>query len=180
MTDHKQDFGQIFGPAIGLIDRLTGWGSLLSALCLLGILVLMMMEIVARNLFGSSFDFTWDIAGYLMGACFTLALAGAMKNGLHVRVTALLDALPARAAHLIEMAACLVAVAICAVIATAFVQLAWLSWTRDTTSATAIRVPLVYPQAVLAAGTVLMTLQCIAQALRLLRGERLSVAEAIE
>lgn len=170
----------IFDPVIGIIDRLTDWGSSASALCLLGILFLMMMEIIARNVFGTSFEFSWDIAGYLMGGCFTLALAGAMKGGLHVRVTAFLDVLSPRMAHLVELATCFVALIICVMVATSFVQLAYLSGVRGTTSATAVRIELVYPQSMLALGTVLMTLQCVAQLLRMMRGERLSSAEAIE
>ncbi len=58
--------------------------------------------------------------------------------------------------------------------------MAVLSGQRGSTAATTFRVPLVYPQAVLAAGAVLLTLQCLAQVLRLLRGEALTSGPGLE
>ena len=48
------------------------------------------------------------------------------------------------------------------------------------TAATTFRMPLVYPQAVLATGAVLLTLQCLAQVLRLLRGESMATGPGLE
>lgn len=169
-----------FAHLIAAIDGLTLAGSYVAALCLLAILVLVMAEIITRNLFASSLDFTWDVSGYLMGASFMLASAGAMKGGLHVRVTALTDLLPAGAARLVDMAACLVGLVICVLLSRAFIEQAWLSGVRGTMSSTAFRAPLVYPQVVLAFGAVMLTLQCLAQFLRVATGEKLALAEGIE
>ncbi|HEY0275615.1 MAG TPA: TRAP transporter small permease [Paenirhodobacter sp.] len=176
----SQTSSRRFHLVIAAIDRLTDLGSLVAALSLLAILGLIMAEIVARNLLGMSFDFTWDLSGYLMGACFMLACAGAMRGGIHVRVTAIPEMLPRRAARLLDFAACLVGLVICVTLSRAFIELAWLSGSRGTMSATTFRMPLVYPQAVLAFGAVLMTLQCLAQLLRLSRGEKLALAEGID
>ena len=51
---------------------------------------------------------------------------------------------------------------------------------RGSTAATTFRMPLVYPQAVLATGAVLLTLQCLAQVLRLLRGESMATGPGLE
>lgn len=58
---------------------------------LLGILGLILAEIFTRNFLASSLHFSWDLAGYLMGACFLLGCGSAMKAGSHVRVTALIE-----------------------------------------------------------------------------------------
>lgn len=169
-----------FDRIIAAIDWLTRLGSALAAFSLLAILVLIVVEIAVRNFFRMSFDFTWDLSAYLMGACFMLACAGAMRGGIHVRVTALLEVLPPRAARAIDIAACLVGLFICILLSRAFIEMAWLSGVRGTMSATTFRMPLVYPQAVLSFGAVLLTLQCFAQLLRLARGEKLSLAEGID
>lgn len=169
-----------FRNIIRPIDWLTDLGSIAAALCLMMILILVMAEIVARNVFSAALDFTWDISGYLMGACFMLAAAGAMSRGVHVRVTALVEVLPPRAARLTTFAACAMGILICIALSRALVDMAWMSGVRGTMSATSFRVPLVWPQAALAAGSVMLTLQCIAQFLRLIRGEDIARSEGIE
>lgn len=169
-----------FSGIITPIDKLTDVGGFLAGLCLLGILILISAELFWRNVLSKSLHFSWDLAGYLMGACFLLGCAAAMKNGAHVRVTALTEALPPRLARGCEIASSAVALAICAALSWALIDMAWLSGQRGSTAATAWRVPLVWPQSVLAVGAVLMTLQCVAQILRVLRGEQLTSGMGLE
>ncbi len=169
-----------FNRTLAAIDGLTGIGGFLGALSLLGILVLITAELISRNLFGYSLHFSWDLAGYLMGACFLLASASAMKGGSHVRVTALVEALPRAVGRLLDLFACLVGLAICCYLAWALIEMAWQSGQRGSTAATSFRVPLVYPQGALALGAVILTLQCVAQILRQLRGEPMATGPGLE
>jgi TRAP-type C4-dicarboxylate transport system permease small subunit len=162
------------------IDRLTDIGGLLGAISLLGILVLIFSQIVSRNIFSHSIHFSWDLAGYFMGTCFLLTCGSALKAGSHVRVTALLEALPGRCARLVELLSCALGLAICMFLTWALVEMAWLSGLRGSTAATSFRVPLVYPQVALATGAAILTLQCIAQFLRLLRGEPMATGSGLE
>lgn len=169
-----------FARIIQPIDALTDACGTLAALSLLGILGLILAEIVTRNFLGSSLHFSWDMAGYLMGACFLLGCASAMKAGTHVRVTALIETSSPTVARLIEVVSTVVALTFCAALSWALIDMAVLSGQRGSTAATTFRMPLVYPQAVLALGAVVMTLQCLAQVLRLLRGEPLSTGPGLE
>ncbi|MGN0934714.1 TRAP transporter small permease [Falsigemmobacter intermedius] len=169
-----------FRRTLAVIDGLTDAGGILSALCLLGILFLIGAEIFSRNLLSYSLHFSWDLAGYLMGGCFLLGCASAMKGGSHVRVTALIEALPGSMLRVMELASCLVGLVICAFLTWALAEMAWLSGLRGSTAATSFRVPLVWPQSVLALGAALMTLQCLGQLLRLTRGEALSGGAGLE
>ena len=171
---------QRFSRVIDPIDDLTSLGNGLAALCLLGIFVLIAGEIFLRNILGFSLSFSWDVAAYLMGACFMLAAASALKSGSHVRVTAIAEMLPLRGARLIEMAACLIGLAISIALCHALIEMAFLSHQRGSTSASVIRTPLVWPQAVIAIGAVLLCLQMVAQCLRLLRGEALTTGPGLE
>jgi TRAP-type C4-dicarboxylate transport system permease small subunit len=177
MTDRPS---QRFNRAIAAIDWLTDLGGLAGALSLLGIFVFIGGEIVSRNIFGVATHFSWDMAGYLMGTCFLFSCAAAMKGGSHVRVTALLEIVPRGLARVLELFSCIVGFAICIMLSWALIDMAWLSGLRGSTAATAFRVPLVYPQSALAAGAVLLTLQCAAQFLRLKRGEELTTGPGLE
>ncbi len=159
---------------------LTGIGNLIAGLCLLVILLIILSEIICRNLLGISLSFAWDYAAYLMGIAFLFSAASAMKNGGHVRVTALTEALPLRLARLLDIIACVIGFACCVALASAMTDMALVSLQRGSTSSTVLRTPLIYPQAALAIGAVLLAVQCFAQFLRLLRGEALAIGEGIE
>ncbi|MCJ8140869.1 TRAP transporter small permease subunit [Falsirhodobacter halotolerans] len=162
------------------IDALTAGGNLLSALCLLAIFGFVGAEIVMRNLAGVSVSFSWDVAAYLMGACFLLASASALRAGTHVRVTALAEVLPPRAAWALDLAAGVIGLAVTVLLVWALGQMAWLSGMRGSTSPGVVRIPLVVPQGVLTLGAALLCLQMAAQVLRVLSGERLAVSEGLE
>ncbi len=97
-----------FGCIISTIDFLTGIGGYAAALSLLGILGLILAEIFTRNFLASSLHFSWDLAGYLMGACFLLGCGSAMKAGSHVRVTALIEISSPIVGRVLEIASTLV------------------------------------------------------------------------
>ncbi len=167
-------------PLIRAIDGLTAWGNVLSALCLLAIFLLVGAEILMRNLAGVSIAFSWDVSAYLMGACFLLASASALKAGSHVRVTALTEALPPRGAWALDLAAAVIGLIVAALLVWALGQMAWLSGLRGSTSPGVVRIPLVLPQAMLTVGAMLLFLQMIAQVVRVGAGERLTAGKGLE
>ncbi|MTH66203.1 TRAP transporter small permease subunit [Paracoccus sp. DK608] len=163
-----------------MIDGLTAAGNLISALCLLAIFGLVAAEIVMRNLMGISISFSWDVSAYLMGACFLLAAASALKGGSHVRVTALTELLPPRGAWALDFAAAVIGLAVTVLLVWSLGQMAWLSGTRGSTSPGVVRIPLVLPQGILTVGAVLLFLQMVAQVMRVWSGERLTNGEGLE
>lgn len=171
---------QTFDAIIVPINALTRLANLVAGLALLMILCLITAEIISRNLLGHSLSFSWDYAAYAMGAAFMMGAADALRNGAHVRVTALLETVPHAVSRVLEFGACLAGLATCVVLAWALSEMAWLSFQRGSTSATVMRTPLVWPQSLVALGAIILTLQCLAQLLRLARGERLAEGAAIE
>lgn len=169
-----------FSAVIGPIDWLTGAGNLLSGLCLLGIFGLIAVEIAVRNLLGMTIGFSWDVAAYLMGACFMLAAASALKAGVHVRVTAVQEMLGPKGAWRLDLFAAVFGLVIAVALAWALIEMAWISGKRGSASASAYRIPLVWPQALVASGAALLALQALAQVLRMLRGEALSQGPGLE
>lgn len=156
------------------IDGLTAGCAVLAALCLAGIFVLIMAEVIARNLVGTSVAFSWDYASYMMGGVFMLAAAAALKSGAHVRVTVLREPLSEAGRRGLDLTACLVGIAAVGLLLWSVSSMAWLSAERGSTSATVVRTPLWIPQAVVAAGAFVFLLQMLAQALRVVCGQSLS------
>lgn len=76
----------------GILDLIYTAGGVLAALCLLGILLIIMLQMSARW-FGEVFPGSTDYAGYLMAAASFFAFAYALNHGAHIRVSIVLNAL---------------------------------------------------------------------------------------
>ena len=72
-----------------LLDRLYLYSGILAAICLVCILLLIVMQMLARWT-GEMLPGTTDYAGYFMAASSFFAFAYALNNGSHIRVNMLL------------------------------------------------------------------------------------------
>lgn len=80
------------GPLRRGLDALYDASAAISALCLVGILTVIVAQMVARWL-GITFPGATEYAGYLMAAASFLAFAHTLNRGGHIRVTLFLDKL---------------------------------------------------------------------------------------
>lgn len=102
-----------------------------------------------------------EICGYLLSGASFLALAGTLKAGAHIRVTLVLAALSERARRYVELWAFSFA-AVCAGYMTGHLaNFAWVSFRFSEVSPGVIRVPLAYPQAVMALGALILTIALV-------------------
>lgn len=85
-----------------LLDGLYTAAGVLAALCLIVILVLIVIQMVARWT-GEVFPGAPDYAGYAMAAASFLAFANALNKGSHIRVSILLNAVGERARFYLEV-----------------------------------------------------------------------------
>jgi TRAP-type mannitol/chloroaromatic compound transport system permease small subunit len=166
-----------------LLDQLytaTLWAS---ALCLCAIALLVGAQLAGRLLDGAlalvhlpRTDFVIlslnEISGYLLAAASFLALAGTLKAGAHIRVTMVLAAVSERTRHFIEIWAFGFAAVACGYMTWYFANFAWVSWRFHEVSNGVIRVPLVYPQAVMAFGVMMLTIALIDELVAIVRGGR--------
>lgn len=167
---------------VDLISLLGGW---LAAACIGAILVLIVAEVLARNLLNYSIDFAWEFSAYFMGAAFMLGAGHALRAGAQIRVNLLLENAPRPIAMTIDLLATLVGIVVTAYLTYALADMTWLSWTRNSRSVQPSDLPLWIPQLSLAVGALLLTLQTAARLGRLLRGEpgddtRLRIGQDIE
>ena len=157
-TPAKRSAPDPVGRVLDGVDRLSDWGAWASVLCIVGILVLIVGEVAARNILNKSIDFAWEFSSFLMGAAFMLGAAYSLRTGAQIRVMAVLDNVPPRARHALDLFATLCAAIAVAYLTCALAQLAWLSFTRGSRSDKSSELPLWIAQAPLALGAALLTL----------------------
>lgn len=85
-----------------LLDGLYMLAGILAALCLIVILLLIVVQMLARWT-GEVFPGAPDYAGYAMAAASFLAFANALNKGSHIRVSILLNAVSERSRYILEV-----------------------------------------------------------------------------
>ncbi|MCM2252587.1 MAG: TRAP transporter small permease [Ramlibacter sp.] len=166
-----------------MIDRLSRqYGRLLAALALVGcaILLAMMLIIVAdvalRNLAipGLPQGLAWsneisELMLYLLTMCVAPWL---LRQGQHIRVDILLQAIPRRLAWQLEWIGDVIGLACCVLIATYAAQAAWSSYTSGAVNIKTLVTPEWWALAPLPFVFVLLSIEMVFRMIRLAHGER--------
>jgi TRAP-type C4-dicarboxylate transport system permease small subunit len=111
----------------------------------------------------------WEYSSYLMAATFTFGGAMTLRAGGHIRVSLLLAHVPPGARRALEIVSALLGAAFMGFLAYGMVKFTWASFSRGQTSY-ASDTPVWLPQAVVAFGMVLLTLQLVARAVQAVFG----------
>ena len=152
----------------------TAW---LAALAMIGVLAMVLVAIVSRQL-GMNVPGTDAYAGYSMAAAGFLALAHTLKRNEHIRVTLILGRLQGRARHGLEMWALSAGVLLGGLFAYYSVRLAWVSHAFNDVSTGNDATPLWIPQIAMAVGTVVLLIALVDEWVLELRGLRQPPNEA--
>lgn len=134
------------------------------------IFIVLIAELVSRNLFHHSFAGSWELAAYMMASMFFLGLAPALQMDTHVRVRILSEALSPRLARVLEGVVLVFATIVTAFAALALVELALTSFTRGSKS-WELALPLAIPQGMVALGMTLFSLSFLARFVLLALGQ---------
>ena len=153
------------------LDALSRACGYVAAVLVVGIAVLILTEVFCRTVLNISLSFAWEYSAYFLAVSIFLAAAFTLRSGGHVRVMLLSQNVPPRVAHWLDLVATLAGIVIAGWLGWSLTAFAWRSWATGSTSATIDETPLVYPQGAMAFGAVLLTLQLVARAIRLLAGE---------
>lgn len=113
-----------------------------------------------------------EFAGSLLAAASFLAMAGTLKAGAHIRITMLLQALPPRARHALELWAFGASALLSAYIAWQITRFAFVSFQFGEVSPGVIRFSLWVPQAAMALGAIILTIALIDEFFIVLRKRR--------
>lgn len=155
---------------IAILERLCRAGAVFGALALLLLFLLGLVEILMRALFSSSLGFALEYGGYLLALSLMLGAGAALIDGAHIRFSLGGELLPKRLTLSLDLAASLIGLLIAAFLSFALIDQALGSWALDARSYFPSATPLVWPQALLAVGPLLLSLAFLARILRLLAG----------
>ncbi len=154
-----------------LLDALYDGAAVLAALCMVGLLVMVLLSIASRQL-GFHVPGTDAYAGYLMAGAGFLALAHTLKRGEHIRVTLLINALRGRARRALELWALAAASALALMSAWYSARLVWQSHLFNDISTGNDATPLWLPQLAMAAGTAVLAIAFVDEFVLEMRGRR--------
>jgi len=158
------------------LDAIYQGAAWLAALCMVGILVMVLLTIVSRSA-GFYVPGTDAYAGYCMAGAGFLMLASTLRHGEHIRVTLVLTHLQGKARHALEVLALVVASIIAGFLAWYSCRLVWQSYDFHDMSVGVDATPLWLPQLTMAVGTILLLIALLdTLAGRLLRGEQITEA----
>lgn len=162
------------------LDFLYKLSGVLAALCLISILGLIVLQMLARWT-GEVFPGAPNYAGYAMAAASFFAFANALGRGAHIRVSILLNAVPARLKWLLEVWCFALGAAIAAYFTYYAYTFVYWSWKFNDVSQGQDASPLWIPQSVMIAGGALLTLSLLDNlAHLLLRGDHRIVRDGVE
>ncbi|MCC7069051.1 MAG: TRAP transporter small permease [Burkholderiales bacterium] len=157
------------------LDRLYDGAAWLAALMMIGLLIMVLLSILGRQL-GFNVPGTDAYAGYMMAGVGFLALAHTLKRGEHIRVSLLLQALGPSARHRAELFAHAVAVLLSALLAVFSVKLCWQSWQFNDISTGNDATPLWIPQIAMAVGALVLVVAFVDELVLEWRGQRVAVS----
>ena len=95
------------------IERLAAIGAWIASAALVGIVVLVTFETLARSVFGFSTQISDEMCGYLSVAVVFLGMAKSLQDGAHVRVEPLYERFKGTAALAVRWLIVLVSIAYC-------------------------------------------------------------------
>lgn len=133
------------------LDWLYRISGVMAALCLIGILLMIVAQMVARWI-GDIFPGAPQYAGYLMAASSFLAFASALNGGAHIRVSILLNAVPPRIKWALEVWCFAIATATIAYFVYYAYWFVYWSWKFNEVSQAQDASPLWIPQSVMVIG----------------------------
>jgi TRAP-type C4-dicarboxylate transport system permease small subunit len=159
-----------------ILDALYHSAAVLAALCMLGLLGMVLLSILSRQL-GFHVRGTDAYAGYLMAGAGFLALAHTLKKGEHIRVTLLLTHLRGSARRALELWSLALGSALAVLLALYSCRLAWQSHAFHDISTGSDATPLWIPQISMAVGSVIFALALLDEFVLELRGQRAPIPE---
>ncbi|MES2980170.1 MAG: TRAP transporter small permease [Pseudomonadota bacterium] len=154
-----------------LLDSLYNSAAALAALFLVGLLVMVLLSILSRQLHFHVGGID-AYAGYLMAGSGFLALAHTLKRGEHIRVTLLVNSLKGKAGKALELWSLTIASLLALLFAFYSAKLAWQSHVFKDISTSNDATPLWIPQMAMAVGAVILLIAFLDELVLEIRGER--------
>lgn len=151
---------------IRFADKLSGLGGILSGIMICCGVILVITEILMRTFFSQTLYITEEYSGYLMAALTFLALGYTLRHKAHIRMTFLRHVISEKRRLQLDMVCFLFGAAFCAMLTWVTFLFFWDSAVSGTKSMQISETPLAVPQFFLPAGSLIMTVQFVAEFLK--------------
>jgi TRAP-type C4-dicarboxylate transport system permease small subunit len=161
-----------------LLDSLYLGAGALAALCVLAICVLMIAQSILRE-FGVRTGATNDVVAWLCAGAAFLAMAHAFKHGDFVRVTLLLEKVPAKVERTLEVTALAIACFAIGYLAFWATKFTWESYSFNDMANGLLAIPLWIPQTTFVVGAWLFFIAVLDEMVLVLRGHRPTYVTAV-
>ena len=136
-----------------LVERISLW---LSAICMIGMAVLMLFEVVLRGAFNSTTEHSDELVGYLLIGVSFLSLALCQSRGAFHRVEMVQMRLGPRGKAVSALVFDLLSFGYIALTDWYFLQFVMSSWRRDAAAPTVLATPLWIPETAMVVGATLL------------------------
>ncbi len=146
---------------VALLDKILLCANALAAVCISGMVIIVLAEIIARAAFDYSIKMAWETGSYLLAASWFLAAGFTLRTSGHVRINVLTSKLSPSTLHLVEIFATCIGLVVCGTIWASLVQLCYDSIKFNKVSFTPMQTPLWIPQSIVALGATLLLLTMI-------------------
>lgn len=160
------------------IDMVCAAGAAVAAVACAIMAVMLVTEVIATSFFHWSQPWAVEFSGYSLLAVFFAGSGWALRQGAHIRVTLVTQAIPARAAWTLDVLASVGALVVTSYASYALIRYALRSAELGSVSTYLSQTPLAIPQGLLATSFVLLALALFARLARLLTGEAPEIATA--
>ncbi len=154
------------------VDGLCRWAAYASAAILAALFVLGFVEIISRKLFNYSIPIALEYSQYMLAILMFGGSAWALREGGHIRVTLLFQALGPKARRGVDFGATFFAFAIAVFLARSFIGFTVVTYQRGSLSYFPSETPLAWPQTAMAFGITLISFALAARLIRLVIGEQ--------
>lgn len=161
----------LLSPVLRAIDLVCAAGAAVAVISCALMAIMLVTEVIATSFFNWSQPWAVEFSGYSLLAVFFAGSGWAVREGSHIRVTLVMQALPARATRGLDVLASAAALAVTGYASYALTRYALRSAELGSVSTYLSQTPLALPQGLLAASFVLLWLGLFARLIRLLTGE---------
>lgn len=155
---------------VRILEKITDFLSgKLQAWLIFLLMVMVMVEVLARYLLQSPLSIAEEMGGYLLVSITFMGLAYTWKEGGHVRVELVVNMLPEKIKAWLRFITLIMATVFCFPLIIGSYQMIQDSLLFEARSGSWLRTPLVYPQSILLVGSILLLLQFVAEIIKALK-----------
>lgn len=141
------------GQPLGLIERVSLWTS---AICMIGMVVLILAEVVVRGVFNLTTEHSDELVGYLLVGVSFLSLALCQSRGAFHRVEMVQMRLGPRGKAISNLVFDILSFAYVALTNWYFIQFVMSSYRREAMASTVLATPLWIPESVMILGATML------------------------